>query len=471
MVATSSRASDARKSMPGPVPVRRLLGTADSVLDRTARPAARWAIGHALPSRAMQAAGRKGDLQGQMFAATLTDDPFPAFERLRAHGALIRGRFTYVSVSHPVVKAVLSSNDFRAGFDPSQMSGPLAHVFRWATQNTRLGPLEPPSLLVTEPPDHTRYRKLVTRVFTVRAVEQLRERTEQIAADLLDELASAGTAEPVDMVERYCSLLPVTVISEILGVPAADRDKVLAFGAAAAPSLDMGLGWRQFRQVESALAGFERWLDSHIARLREESGDDLLSQLVAARDEGGGLNDAELKATAGLVLAAGFETTVNLLGNGIALLHQQPEQLEALRGDPSLWANATDEVLRYDPPVLLTGRNASQDVEIAGTVIPERMMVTTVLAGANRDPDVFDDPNRFDVARTNAREHVSFSAGRHHCLGAALARMEGEVGLRALFNRFPDLEVRPGGRRRTTRILRGYEVLPVRLGREAGAPA
>jgi cytochrome P450 len=306
----------------------------------------------------------------------------------------------------------------------------------------------------------------VSRVFSVRAVERVRARAEQIATDLLDELADEGR---VDLVERYCASLPVTVIAEILGVPASDRARVLAFGAAAAPSLDLGLSWRQFRQVESALAGFDGWLSAHLDRLRREPGDDLLSQLVAAREDGVGLDERELKATAGLVLAAGFETTVNLLGNGTALLHAHPDQLDLLREDPSRWPNAVDEILRFDPPVLVTGRSALRDTHVAGRPIPKGALVTTLLAAANRDPEVFEDPNRFDVTRSNAKDHLSFSAGRHFCLGAALARMEGEVGLRTLFERYPDLRVLPGAERRSTRILRGYETLPVALGAPASA--
>jgi cytochrome P450 len=234
-------------------------------------------------------------------------------------------------------------------------------------------------------------------------------------------------------------------------------------GAAAAPSLDMGLPWRQFRAVESALIAFDTWLGSHLEQLRRQPGDDLLSQLVAAREDGVGLDDRELRATAGLVLAAGFETTVNLLGNGIALLHDHPEQLDVLTAEPSWWANAVDEILRLDPPVLLTGRTCVRDTSVAGVPVAKGALVTTILAAANRDPEVFVSPERFDVRRENAREHIAFSAGRHYCLGAALARMEGEVGLRALFARHPKLRRLPGASRRETRILRGFERLPVLL--------
>jgi cytochrome P450 len=301
---------------------------------------------------------------------------------------------------------------------------------------------------------------LVTRVFTVRAVENLRGRTEQIAHELLDAIDPAG---PVDLVETYCGLLPVTVIAEILGVPPEQRRRVLTLGSAAAPSLDMGLPWRQFRQVEAALAAFDTWLTEHLDHLRAHPGDNLLSQLVTAREDGVGLTDAELRATAGLVLAAGFETTVNLLGNGTALLHDNPAQLETLREDPALWPNAVEEILRVDPPVLLTGRTCARDTVVAGVPVPEGALVTTILAGANHDPAVFASPDRFDVGRTNARDHISFSTGRHYCLGAALARMEGEVGLRVLFDRYPRLRLTPGATHRDTRILRGYEHLPAIL--------
>ena len=430
------------------------------------RPHVRWGLGHLLPRTLLSVAARRGDLQAELIFST--GDQHELFERMRANGPLYKGRIGFMTTSLPVVREVLSSNDFRAGFDVSELGGPIGRTFKWAVEaSTRLGPLEPPSLLVTEPPDHTRYRRLVTRVFTVRAVEKLRERTQLIADELLDRLDGR---DQVDLVAEYCSLLPVTVIAEILGVPMTERDRILGFGEAAAPSLDLGLSWRRFRAVESALADFERWLDDHLRSLRSNPGDDLLSQLVLARDEGVGLTDVELKSIAGLVLAAGFETTVNLLSNGTSLLCAHPEQLKTLREDPSRWPNAVDEILRFDPPVLLTGRTATRDTVVAGTPVLKGQRVTTLLAAANRDPDVFSEPNRFDVTRPEAREHVSFSGGRHFCLGAALARMEGDVGLRTLFDRYPELEELDGSQRRDTRILRGFATLPVRLGPAARVP-
>ena len=166
------------------------------------------------------------------------------------------------------------------------------------------------------------------------------------------------------------------------------------------------------------------------------------------------------------MLAAGFETTVNLLGNGIALLHDHPAERARVVDDPSLWTNVVEEALRLDPPVLLTGRMALRDTEVDGRPVRAGSMVTAILGGANRDPEVFADPLRFDVGRANARDHIAFSAGRHHCLGAQLARMEGEVGLRAIWDRYPDLRLDPGARRRETRILRGFERFPPRCAPE-----
>lgn len=189
-----------------------------------------------------------------------------------------------------------------------------------------------------------------------------------------------------------------------------------------------------------------------------------MSQLIEANDDGTRLDDSELLATAGLVLAAGFETTVNLLGNGIELLLRHPDQLDVLREQPEVWPNAVEEILRLESPVQLTARIALADNEIAGHTIRAGDSVVLYLAGANRDPDVFPNPHAFDVTRDNAGRHLSFSGGRHFCLGAALARSEGAVGLRTFFDRYPDPTLAAGGRRRDTRVLRGWATLPVDLG-------
>ena len=195
-----------------------------------------------------------------------------------------------------------------------------------------------------------------------------------------------------------------------------------------------------------------------------------MSQLIQASEEDGArLNNDELQATAGLVLAAGFETTVNLLGNGIRMLLDSPEHVATLSARPELWPNAVEEILRLDSPVQMSARVARKDTEVAGTAVRRGELIIIHLAGANRDPKVFDDPHRFDIERDNAGKHLSFSGGRHFCLGAALARAEGEVGLRTFFERYPDARLAGTGNRRDTRVLRGWSSLPIRLGKARSA--
>ena len=428
----------------------------------------RWSLEHALPRQLVRVARRRGDLQARLFFAAEkheTADLVEIFREAQEKGPLVPSRLGYLTADHAVVREVLGSPDVRTGF-PLTADSPVGRALTWAKFGY-LHPLRPPSLLATEPPDHTRYRKLVTRVFSVKAVDALRPRIQGIADRLLDDLAARPGV--VDLAEDYCAKLPVIVISEILGVPAEEHDYVLQLGTGAAPSLDFGLSWRAAQHVEQSLRDFDAWLDHHIERLRREPGDDLMSKLVAARDEQGGLNEVELKSTAGLVLAAGFETTVNLIGNTIALFSDHPDQLALAQADPGLWPNVVDEALRIDPPVLLTGRSTTRQSTIAGQPVRENALITAVLAAANRDPKVFDDPDRFDVTRANAKDHLSFSSGRHFCLGDALSRMEAEIGLRSLYDRFPDLRLQPGRRRRTTRVLRGFEHLPARLGADHAA--
>jgi cytochrome P450 len=427
----------------------------------------RWAMQHGVVRVAAARAAKRGDLHAAfMRTDRYRADPFPFYEQVRQRGRLVHGRLVNVTVSYDVVSEVLRSDDWRAGPDADVMPALIGRLARWARDPRALGPVDPPSMLVVEPPDHTRYRRLVSKVFTVRAVEGLRPRIEAVAQNLLDGLAGQND---VDLVASYAERLPVAVIAQILGVPPEDHEKVLRLGHLAAPSLDVGLSYRDFRVVDGAIREFQDWLGGHIERLRRNPGDDLLSQLVQIEDGGERLDLVELKATAGLLLAAGFETTVNLLGSAVALLVTHRDQLELVQKDPTLWAGAVDETLRMEGPVQMTGRFAVRDTVLEGQRCAPGSVVVTYLGGANRDPAVFEQPAVFDVRRPNARDHLSFSAGKHFCVGAALARLEGEVGLRALFDRFPDLELRPGGQRRSTRVLRGWQTLPVRLGSQAAA--
>lgn len=414
---------------------------------------------------------RRGDPQARLIAdPVVRADPTTFADEMRKQGPVIRGRVVLLSFDHGVAFDLLRSDDFRV----SQLGANLPAPLRWIADRTNPGllhPIEPPSLLSIEPPDHTRMRKLVSSVFTTRAVATLRELVERTAHELLDGL-EADSRGVVDVVERYCARLPVAVIGDILGVPDHDRPNILRYGELGAPSLDIGLSWRQYQQVNEGIIGFETWLNRHLRTLRREPGDDLLSQIITASESGATgepLTDRELKALAGLVLAAGFETTVNLLGNGIRMLLDHPEHLETLAARPEVWPNAVEEILRLDSPVQMTARAAVRDVEVAGTAVSRGELVVLHLAGANRDPKVFDDPHRFDIQRDNAGRHLSFSGGRHFCLGAALARAEGEVGLRAFFERFPDARLAGDAVRRDTRVLRGWSTLPIALGKARAA--
>ncbi|MGA3524526.1 cytochrome P450 [Melissospora conviva] len=424
----------------------------------------RWALKHGLIRHGVRRAARAGD----PVAALQTDpaaraDPYPLYRQLRERAPLLAGPLVCTTARHDVATMLLRDDRFGVGFTGVQLPLGAVALTRLAEWRAPIGPVDPPSLLAVDPPLHSRLRRVVARVFTARAVEAQRPRIEERCAELLDDLAARGGDEPVDLVARYAALLPVTVIAEILGVPLAMRGRFLRWGAAGARTLDFGLSLREYRHAESGVRALNGWLRGHFARLRAEPGDDLFSRLVQL-DGDDRLTGDELLATAGLVLAAGFETTVNLLGTGALLLHTHPEQRELLAEEPRHWPTAVEEMLRYDSPVQTTVRISRVATELHGVRLRPGTPVQVLLGGANRDPAVFDDPERFDITRPNARDHLSFSGGVHYCLGAALARIEAEIGLRALFTRFPHLTVTGPPHRRPTRVLRGYDAIPVRLG-------
>ncbi|MGH3722323.1 MAG: cytochrome P450 [Pseudonocardiaceae bacterium] len=422
----------------------------------------RWVVRHGLVRRTVQRQMRTGDLGSRlMIDPVVREDPFPYYDELRARGRLVRTGLALISAHHDVGLAVLRSPDF-GQLRLDRIPGILRLSMKLGGHPV-LTPVEPPSMLVMNPPEHTRYRKLVTRAFSARTIAAMRPRIEQIAEDLLDEIAPSGADSPVDLVSRYASLLPATVIAEMLGAPVAMRRQFLDWGAGAALSLDVGLSYRDFRRSERDITALHRWMLSHFDDIRRAPRDGVLSSLVAAHDQGDQLTLDELSSIAMLLLAAGFETTANLLGNGAVLLARHPEQLALLRSQPGRWAGAVEEILRYDSPVQRTGRLAHRDTEVAGCRVTAGSFIVVLLGGANRDPAVFGDPHRFDVTRPEADQNLAFSSGIHYCIGAALARLEGEIGLQVLFRRFPDLALAGTPHRRPTRVLRGYDAIPVHL--------
>jgi hypothetical protein len=426
--------------------------------------AARWGLSHGLLRTLLASRARAGSADARLLRdPALQAEPWEHYRDLRAQRPFAQAPLGRITAHHEVATAVLRSDDFGAADRDQVLPAPVRAGMRLIGPRRYAGVDTPPSMLVVDPPDHARYRRLVSRAFTAKAVAALRTRTEEISAELLDELA--GTLErdgAADLVHEYAALVPVTVIAEMLGVPQDMRGTLLTWGDGAAASLDMGLPWQRYARAERSLAAFDGWLRGHLRTLRAAPGDDLLSKLVGVSDDDGtGLSEQELVATSMLILAAGFETTVNLISNGATQLFAHPDQRALLAEDPSRWPNAVDEVLRFDSPVQRTARMARRDTVVEGVPVAQGEIVVTVLGGANRDPAVFADPDRFDVTRANAKDHVAFSSGIHYCLGAALARMEGEVALRELFTRFPDLAPAGGATRRPTIILRGWETLPV----------
>jgi len=388
------------------------------------------------------------------------DEPHALYEELRARGPVSEGSIGLVTPSHAVASEILRSDRFGVGWDRSQAPRLIRWALAFGDELDAAGVAEPPSMLVVDPPDHTRFRRLVSRAFTPRATAAFEPVVRRTADNLLDALELRSG--PVDLVETFAAQLPVLVIADLLGVPTDRRADFLRWGAAAAATLDPGLPFRRYVGAERALRAMHAFLREHFARLRRDPGEDLVSRLVGLPDDEA-LTERELHATVILLLGAGFETTVNLLGNGVVLLDAHREQWDALRADPAGWDGAVEEILRHDSPVQITGRTAKETVWLAGREVRPGTRVTVLLGAANRDPEVFEDPARFDVARANARDHLAFSAGIHYCVGAGLARLEGAVGLRALSERFPELTVSGRPVRRDLQTLRGFEHLPVTL--------
>ncbi len=292
----------------------------------------------------------------------------------------MRTRFVWAAVDHGVCREVLRDKRFGVTA-PSDME--LPRPLRALLERTDPGvanPVEPPAMVIVNPPDHTRYRQVVAQSFTPRATDKLGARVAEVTAELIDDLA--GRPNP-DLIADFAMRLPVAIIAEILDLPADSHDRMLEWGQCGAPLLDIGIGWKTYRNAIDGLRDTDGFFHEHIDRMRDGGASENPFSRMAAD---GTLTDRELAANAALIIGAGFETTVNLIGNGIALLLRHPDQLALLRDDPGLWPGAIEEILRLDSPVQMTARTASCDVEIAGHHIARGEMVGLFLGGANRDP-------------------------------------------------------------------------------------
>jgi pimeloyl-[acyl-carrier protein] synthase len=333
-------------------------------------------------------------------------------------------------------------------------------------QEARLGadsvrPASTRDMLFRDPPDHTRLRALVSRAFTPRSVEAMRPHIQEIVDGLLDRVKGA---RGMDVIEDLAYPLPVTVICEMLGVPSADQAVFKQWSSDIARSLDASIlpaGSEVITRGRVASDALREYFRLLIGVRRKQPRPDLLSALIAAEEQGDKLSEAELLATCVLLLIAGHETTVNLIGNGLLALLRHPDQLRALADDPAMIVTAVEELLRYDGPVQRTGRMTTTDVEIGGKPIPKGSIVAAVIGAANRDPAHFPDPDRLDITRRENR-HIAFGFGIHFCLGAPLARIEGQVAIGTLLRRMPALKlVSDTPEWRESSVLRGLKALPV----------
>ncbi|MGH3724909.1 MAG: cytochrome P450 [Mycobacterium sp.] len=428
----------------------------------------RWATMHGISRAALLTQVRKMPLAALLLGPDRADNHYRYIEEIRSIGPIAPTRATgLVFTGLAQTREILRDSRYVTA-SPNNLPSPVLPptLARWIYARTEPGlpnPVEPPAMLAVDPPEHTRFRKLVSKAFTPRAVSKLDDRVREVTAELLENLERK---EHADLLEDYASQLPVAIIAEMLGVPRADAPFLLAWGNHGATLLDIGMPWTAYRDATQALSEIDYYFDAHLVRLRKELAQDPTTEgILASIVRDGGLTDRELKATMALLLGAGFETTVNLIGNGIVALLRHPEQLAYLRENPGGWPNAIEEILRFDSPVQLTARVATETIEFPGHTLQAGAMAVLLLGGANRDPAVFDRPEVFDVARANAREHVAFGSGIHVCLGASLARMEGVVALQSLFERFPELALASDPTPGQHVNLHGFGNLPVNLGR------
>lgn len=385
-------------------------------------------------------------------------DPFPTLARLRSEQPVLESALPdktplWLVLRYDDVQMMLKderfSKDRYKALTPEQLRKYpwIPPMFRTLEHN----------MLDQDPPDHTRLRALVHRAFTPRIVEQMRERVQQLADELLDDAAPHGK---MDLIRDFALPIPMTIISEILGVPEKDRENFRRWSQTLISVSSFTALWKLIPTAWLLI----RYLKGFFRERRAAPRDDLASALVQAEEAGDKLNEDELIAMVFLLLLAGHETTVNLIGNGTLALLQNPDQLERLRHDPSLMPSAVEELMRYTSPVFLaTERYTREDVTLRGVTIPRGTLTFGVIASANRDESVFPDPDRLDVGREPNR-HLGFGHGIHYCIGAPLARLEVQIALTTLLERLPTLRLIGSAdalRWQGGLVLRGLKSLPV----------
>ncbi|HEX6568781.1 MAG TPA: cytochrome P450 [Acidimicrobiales bacterium] len=397
------------------------------------------------------------------FEPEFAADPYPQYATIRAAGRVHRNPLGLRVLSHyddcfALLRLAGTSVDDRNATNivVPPLPDDLPDTLRDRTR----------SILSLDPPDHTRLRRLVSSAFTVRRVERLRERVRRLVAGLLDEMAAeARGGDPVDVIAHFAFPLPFVVISELLGMPDGDRDQLRSWSHEMTNSIEPFNDEPTLRRMVAAAENMLHHVDAAIEWKRQHPADDLLSAMIAAEEDGDRLTPDELRDQVVLLYLAGHETTVNLIGNGTLALLRHRDQFDRLVADPTLDANAVDELLRYDSPVQVSRRITMTDVEIGGETIGPGEAVLTLLGSSNRDEGKWGPTaGDLDLGREGASGHLSFGSGIHHCLGSALARLEGAEAVPALVRRFPAMELATDEPAWNGRIvLRGLDSLPVTL--------
>lgn len=387
-----------------------------------------------------------------LFSADFTRNPYPVYSKLRSMDPIHQVQFPdgqrgWLVTSYEDGAAVLKDQRFIKDF--SKLYGSSMDQMSVFTQN----------MLFSDPPDHKRLRGLAQKAFTPKMIAGMRGRIEEITEELVEGMAGK---EQVDLIDEFAFPLPIIVICEILGVPSADRDKFRRWSN----SLIEGTSGEAGVSVYEHMTQFVQYLGQWFAKVREQPGEDLISKLIIAEEEGDRLTEKELYGVVSLLIIAGHETTVNLIGNTVLSLLSFPEQQKLLKEKPELIAQALEESLRYNGPVeFSTSRWANEDMEFGGKQFHRGDLVVVSLNSANHDPARFRDPETFDITREKS-PHLAFGMGIHFCLGAPLARLEGEIAITKLLDRFPamklavdesELDWRPG------MIVRGVKKLPLQI--------
>lgn len=374
-------------------------------------------------------------------------DPYPALAELRHRGPLVWHEpwSMWLATDHDTVSAVLKNRAF----------GRLWHDWEPVEEMEPFNALHRNQLMENEPPAHTRMRRLLAGAFGRGHVERMRPRIEALAADMV-----AALPETFDVLADYAEPMPVYVICDLLGVPREDHEDLRRWSQAIVHMYEKDIDDATKTAALEASTAFSDYVREVIELRRREPGEDLVSDLIAETDAGKGFSDDELVATVVLLLNAGHEASVNTFGNGFHALLTHRDQLARVTGGEVPIEIALEELIRFDAPLQLFERTATKDVEVAGQVVQAGQKVACLMGSANRDPEVFEDADSFDVGR-DPNPHVGFGLGIHFCLGAPLARLELSITLRALLDRFPDLVLTGESPRRPTWVLRGYESIQV----------